>query len=108
MYGHIDKFAAWIEHARGSAFFFSTYTESTREENEALKSELSDANLRFKTALPKSLLPGGITFIDTGPNTKHEDFVTQAWTQNPLTWILSHIPGYPKKIATPNTAHKPR
>jgi hypothetical protein len=94
MYGHIDKFAAWIERARGAAFFFSTYTESTHDENEALKSELTDANLRYKTVLPAKLLPGSVTFIETPMGTKHEDFVTQAWTQNPLTWLLARIPGY--------------
>jgi hypothetical protein len=107
MYGHLDKFAAWIERARGAAFFFSAYTESTREENEALKSELDDANLRYKSALPKKLLPGEITFIDTGANMKHEDFVTQAWAQNPVQWVLSRIPGYPRAVPAAKPAkHK--
>ncbi len=107
LYGHVDKFAAWIERARGTAFFLSAYTESTREENEALKCELGDANLRYKSTLPKKLVAGEVTFIDTGTNTKHEDFVTQAWAQNPLQWILSRIPGYPRTAPATKTAkHK--
>lgn len=96
LYGQIDKFANWIERARGAAFFFSTYTESTREQNEALQSELTDANLRYASKLPKQLRPGTVAFVDTGLDwTHHNDFVTEAWTQNPLTWLFSHIPGYP-------------
>ncbi len=110
LYGQIDKFADWIERAHGGAFFFSTYTESTREQNEALQSELGDANLRYKTALPKALLPGVVSFVDSGLDwTRHNDFVTQAWTQNPLTWLFSRIPGYQKaKPVAAKNAHKPR
>ncbi|MBN8887793.1 MAG: hypothetical protein J0I77_18850 [Rudaea sp.] len=109
LYGNIDKFAAWIERAQGSAFFFSTWTESTQEQNEALKSELMDAGVRFKTALPIKLLPGSVSFVPTPAGTKHEDFVTQAWTQNPLSWLFSRIPGYPKgkPAATKPAASKP-
>jgi hypothetical protein len=108
LYGQIDKFATWIERARGAAFFFSTYTESTREQNEALKSELDDANLRYATTPPKQLRPGSVAFVDSGLDwTHHNDFVTQAWTQNPLSWLLSRIPGYPKTKAATKAAHKP-
>ncbi len=107
LYGQIDKFAAWIERARRSAFFFSAYTESTHDENEALKSQLTDANLRYKTALPTKLLPGSVTFMEAPATTKHEDFVTQAWTPNPLTWLFSRIPGYAKtRPATARPAPK--
>ncbi len=107
MYGQIDKFVSWLERARNGAFFFSAYGESTHDENEALKEELDEANLRYKTVLPKKLIPGGITFVDASSGTKHEDFVTQAWTQNPLTWVLSRIPGYPRTAAKPAAHHPP-
>lgn len=108
LYGQIDKFANWIERARGAAFFFSTYTESTREQNEALQSELTDANLRYASKLPKQLRPGTVAFIDSGLDwTHHNEFVTQAWTQNPLTWLFSHIPGYPNGKAAPANNVKP-
>ncbi len=96
MYGSLDKFTSWIEANRARTFFFSAYGESTHEEHEALKSQLDDANLRYKTVMPKKLLPGSIAFIDAGPNVKHEDFVTQAWTQNPLAFVLARIQGYPR------------
>ncbi|TLY51386.1 MAG: alpha/beta hydrolase [Gammaproteobacteria bacterium] len=103
MYGQLDKFASWIEAMHARTFFFSAYGESTHEENEALKSELDDVNLRYKTAAPKKLAPGSVTFVDAGPNVKHDDFITQAWTQNPLAWVLSRVPGYPR--AEPKTKH---
>ncbi len=104
LYGQIDKFVDWLEHAHASTFFLSAYGKSTHEENEALKQELDDANLRYKTAPPKKMLPGSITFIDAGAEVKHEDFVTQAWTQNPVAWVLSRIPGYPRGDASAEKA----
>ena len=99
MYGQIDKFVSWLDREHRRAFLLTAYGESTHEENEALKQELDEANLRYKSTLPKKLVPGTITFIDAGADVKHDDFVTQAWTQNPLTWVLSRIPGYPKASA---------
>ncbi|MFT3792522.1 MAG: hypothetical protein QM741_15990 [Rudaea sp.] len=112
LYGQIDKFTAWIERMHGSAFFFSASTESTREQNEALQAELDDANLRYTTKPPKLLRSGTVAFVDSGLDwTHHNDFVTQAWTQNPLTWLLSRIPGYPKTraaTAAAKTGHRPK
>jgi len=110
LYGQIDKFASWIESARGAAFFFSTFTESTREQNEALQSELADANMRYATTPPKLLRPGTVAFVDSGLDwTHHNDFVTAAWTQNPLTWLFSRIPGYPngKPAVAKNAKSRP-
>ncbi len=100
MYGEIDKFVDWLEHTHARTFFLSAYSDSTHDENEALKQELDDANLRYKVGPPKKMLPGSITFIDAGANIKHDDFVTEAWTQNPIAWVLSRIPGYPRGDAT--------
>lgn len=96
LYGQIDKFATWIDQMHDSTFFFSAFTQSTREQNEALKEQLTDANLRFKTVVPKALARGTVAFVDTGAATKHEDFMTQAWTQNPLANLLARIAGYPR------------
>ncbi|MGH8124167.1 MAG: hypothetical protein ACREPT_15530 [Rudaea sp.] len=108
MYGQIDKFVSWLDHEHGRTFFFTAYGASTHEENEAFKQELDEANLHYKTTLPKKLLPGSITCFDAGADVKHEDFVTQAWTPNPLTWVLSRIPGYahsaPKRAASKTQA----
>ena len=104
MYGQIDKFVSWLEHEHRRTFLLTAYGESTHQENEALKQELDEANLRYKSTLPKKLLPGTITFIDAGADVKHDDFLTQAWTQNPLNWVLSRIPGYPKASVLPKAS----
>ena len=52
------------------------------------------------------MLPGSITFVDVGPDVKHDDFVTEAWTQNPLAWVLSRIGGYPRGNAVPPNSPK--
>ncbi|MEP6939049.1 MAG: hypothetical protein ABI846_04745 [Rudaea sp.] len=107
LYGQIDKFVDWLVRARARTFFLSAYGVSTHDENEALKQELDDANLRYKATLPKKMLPGSITFVDVGSDVKHEDFVTQAWTQNPLAWVLARIGGYPRAaVATRNPPAK--
>lgn len=95
LYGQIDKFADWIIREHGRAFFFSTFTESTRDQNNALQSELRDADVRYTTTKPEVLRPGTVSFVDSGLDwTHHDAFVTQAWTPNPLTWLFSRIPGY--------------
>ena len=101
LYGQIDKFVDWLARAQSRTFFLSAYGVSTHEENEAFKQELDDANLRYKVGPPKKMLPGSINFIDVGPDVKHEDFVTQAWTQNPLAWVLARVGGYPRAGAPP-------
>lgn len=96
MYGQIDKFVDWAERTHRSAFLFSAYSDSTRDQNQALKSELADAHVPYRSELPAKLIAGGVWIVATPAGTRHEDFVTQAWTRNPLTWLLSRIPGYPR------------
>jgi hypothetical protein len=115
LYGNIDKFTDWIERTHGSTFFFSTYTESTRDQNAALRSQLDDDNVRYKTEPPKSLRAGSVTFVDSNLDwTHHNDFVTAAWTVDPLTWLLSRVPGYPKtkpaavRSAAAKAPHRPK
>ncbi|MBI2802966.1 MAG: alpha/beta hydrolase [Gammaproteobacteria bacterium] len=100
VYGHVDKFTDWILKARPPVFFFSAYSESTREGNQAVMQELNDERVVYRTTLPTTLARGGITILATDPTIKHEDFVSHAWVDNPLTWVLTRIPGYSQKPAT--------
>jgi hypothetical protein len=108
MYGEIDKFVDWLEQAHARTFFLSAYSDSTRDQNEALRQELYDANLRYEIGPPKKMLPGSIAFIDAGASVKHDDFVTEAWTQNPIASLLSRIPGYARGDAKASKALNPR
>jgi hypothetical protein len=40
--------------------------------------------------VPDSLSPGTVAFIDAG-DVKHEDFVSVAWTNDPLTDVLTRM-----------------
>jgi hypothetical protein len=111
LYGQLDKFADWFLRARKSAFCISAFTESTEDGNEAMMEDLHDAGVRIQTSLPTSLTSGSVAFIRSALSIKHEDFVTMAWTENPLTAVLTKIPGYsqappaPKKSPV-NKQHK--
>jgi hypothetical protein len=97
LYGDEEKFAHWLKRNHRAAFFLSASTGSTREENEAFKQRLNKMRLRYQTALPKQLRAGNIVFLDT--TASHDDFVTSAWAANPVTDILSRIPGYSRGAA---------
>ncbi len=100
VYGHVDKFTDWILNIRPPVFFFSAYSESTREGNQAVMQELNDERVVYRTTLPLNFARGGISIIATDPTIKHEDFVSRAWVENPVTWVLTRIPGYSQKPAT--------
>jgi hypothetical protein len=39
-------------------------------------------------------VPGMNVFLDAGAEVKHNDFVTQVWSRDPLKVFLSRIPGF--------------
>jgi len=93
LYGEFDTYLRWIAR-RESAFFFSAYSRSVREENAAFQKLLTERNIDFATAMPGKLAPGSVTFVDTGEEVQHNDFVTKAWVDDPLKDVLAKIPGY--------------
>jgi hypothetical protein len=95
LYAEMDKFAAWIER-RESAFFFSAFSRSARDENLALQRMLAERRIDFATALPSRLGPGSVTFLATADEVLHGEFVTKAWVDDPLRTVLARIPGYPR------------
>jgi hypothetical protein len=90
LYGELDKFTAWIANNK-NAFFVSSYTDSTENKNNLLKTMLKESNIVFGTELKKNKLNPGVTFVATNPETKHEDFVTQAWVEYPVKDILRRL-----------------
>jgi hypothetical protein len=90
LYGEQDKFADWIERARGRAFFVSAYSKSSREENEALRARLNQAGVQTQDSLPARLDPGVVAFIDAG-DVDHLGFVNSAWTSDPLRDVLARV-----------------
>jgi hypothetical protein len=96
LYAELDKFAAWIERRRHSAFFFSAYSRSARDENAALQQLLAEHRIDFVSTLPQRLGPGRVVFVATPEEVLHGEFVNRAWVDDPLRDVLARIPGYPR------------
>ncbi|MBV1703513.1 MAG: alpha/beta hydrolase [Hyphomicrobiales bacterium] len=91
VYGNEDKFANWIEDNRDRAFFFSAYSQSSKDSNDKIRALLDADHVPYASGLPDSLGPGVVSFLDAGQNLNHLDFVTQAWTGDPLQAALSRV-----------------
>jgi hypothetical protein len=99
IYGETEKFAAWIEGHADSGFFFSAFTPSSAAGNGDLQDQLMRQGLAVTLDLPPCLEAGDIAFLDTGPKVVHNDFVTQAWTAEPLRAIFDRIRAFPRETA---------
>jgi hypothetical protein len=93
LYSGLDKFASWITQNR-SAFFVSAYTHYTRGHNADLERILSERAVAYSTELSDRPLPGSVTFLSTGPEVTHRDFVTHAWVDNPIKDLLGRLAEY--------------
>jgi hypothetical protein len=87
VYGQLDKFASWIENNR-SGFFVSSYTHSTARHDHELMQMLKDKDVAVSEDMDGPLKPGRVVFIETGEGITHRNYVTQAWTQDPVKDVL--------------------
>jgi hypothetical protein len=90
LYGEPDKFARWIESETGRAFFVSAYSGSSKGGNLEMQARLERNGVHTENSLPASLRPGVVAFIDAG-DVSHDDFVSVAWTSDPLRDVLSRV-----------------
>lgn len=90
LYGEPDKFARWIEQERGRAFFVSAYSASSKAENRTLRERLEHDGISTESGVPATLGPGTVAFVDSG-DVSHEDFVNYAWTNDPITDVLTRV-----------------
>ncbi|HZL31346.1 MAG TPA: alpha/beta hydrolase [Pseudolabrys sp.] len=90
LYGEIGDFAKWIKNSR-SGFFVSAYTSSTRRQNMELANILREQNVPYSTDIGHHLWNGGVALLQTDADIRHRNFVTQAWTGNPIADILSKL-----------------
>jgi hypothetical protein len=86
LYAGIDQFADWIADHR-STFFVSSYTPHTAHHNADLEHELNERAVPYSSELRRNHLQGMVTFLPAG-DVSHRDFVTHAWTDNPVEDIL--------------------
>jgi hypothetical protein len=98
LYGDEEKFAGWVAARRRLGFLLSAYTDSTRDENATLQGMLAKRRIPYASALPSSLAPGTMAFVPCGGLDLHGDFVTRAWTPDPVKQALAMIPGYEPTI----------
>ncbi|HZQ01622.1 MAG TPA: alpha/beta hydrolase [Reyranella sp.] len=109
IYGEEEKFAAWIATRRRFGFLLSAYTESTIEGNGNLQALLTKRRVPYSASgVPKSLTPGTMAFVPCGAWEMHNDFMTRAWTADPLKQALAMIPGYPQTPPPPPVRAKKR
>jgi hypothetical protein len=99
LYSGLDKFASWIAQNR-SGFFVSAYTHYTRGHNADLERMLSERAVAYSTELRARPLPGSVTFLATGPDVRHRDFVTHAWVDNPIRDLLGRLGEYDTRTET--------
>jgi hypothetical protein len=95
LYGEEEKVAAWAATRRRLAFLLSAYTDSTKDENANLRTLLDKRRIPHVDSMPKALMPGTMAFVPCGSVDLHGDFMTRAWTSDPLKQALTMIPGYP-------------
>ena len=103
LYGELDKFAAWAS-ASPSRFLVSAYTPYTKRRNVDLERMLNKRGVSSGGALAEDLSRGGATFLATGPDAKHMDYVTQAWGPNPIADILRRMPAYGPNAPEPQAS----
>jgi hypothetical protein len=94
VYGELDKFASWIEHHR-SGFFVSSYTHYTARRDRELMSMLREKGIPVREGMDGPLRPGSVAFIETGEGITHRDYVTHAWTENPIKDVLVKMASTP-------------
>jgi hypothetical protein len=102
LYDGIDTFADWIANNR-SAFFVSSFTPYTERHNGDLEHLLRQRSVPYGSELRPNHLQGTVTFLPAG-DVPHQDFVTHAWTDNPVTDILARMDDVDPKLETATVA----
>jgi hypothetical protein len=96
LYDNADDFADWLSDHQSSAFFFSAFSTSSADGNGALQDMLLKQGGDFTSDPPDCLHAGDVVFLDTGDRASHNDYVSHAWTDDPLTWLFNRIPEFPR------------
>jgi len=94
VYGELDKFASWIVNNR-SGFFVSAYTRYTQRHDQELMQMLRDKGVAISDDMDGPLHPGSVVFVKTPDGVTHRDYVTHAWTANPVREVLVKMASTP-------------
>ncbi len=91
IYGDVEKFDAWVRADHKRAFLFSAYSTASRKWNLQLEDALRQDDIGFSQALPETIQKGSINFFEVPGNVDHVEFMSSAWTTDPLQWVLQRI-----------------
>jgi hypothetical protein len=94
VYGELDKFASWIVNNR-SGFFVSAYTRYTKRHDRELMQMLKEKDVAISEDMDGPLRPGSVVFVETPEGVTHRDYVTRAWTENPVKEVLVKMAATP-------------
>jgi hypothetical protein len=94
VYGELDKFASWIVNNR-SGFFVSSYTHYTKRHDDELIKMLKEKGIAISQDIDGPLRPGSVVFVETQEGVTHRDYVTHAWTENPVKEMLVKMAATP-------------
>jgi hypothetical protein len=94
VYGELDKFASWIEKNR-TGFFVSSYTHYTARRDHELMNMLRQKGIAVSQDMDEPLRPGSVVFVETPEGVRHRDYVTHAWTRNPVKEVLVKMASTP-------------
>ena len=94
VYGELDKFASWIENNR-SGFFVSSYTHYTKRHDRELMQMLKEKRIAISEDMNAPLRPGSVVFVETPKGVTHRDYVTHAWTGEPVKEVLMKMAATP-------------
>ena len=106
VYGELDKFASWIENNR-SGFFVSAYTRYTKRHDRELMEMLKDKGIAISEDMDGPLRPGSAVFVETPEGVTHRDYVTHAWTENPVKEVLVKMAATPALTRMAASASSP-
>src|ERR1700761_8103201 len=94
VYGELDKFASWVEKSR-TGFFISSYTHYTARHDHELMQMLREKGVAVSENMNEPLRPGSVVFVETPEGVRHRDYVTHAWTRNPVKEVLVKMASAP-------------
>src|SRR4030088_277682 len=105
VYGELDKFASWIVNNR-SGVFVSAYTHYTKRHDNELMQILKEKGIAIAEDMDGPLRPGSVVFVETPEGVTHRDYVTHAWTENPVKEVLVKMAATPAltRMAASGTA----
>ena len=101
LYDGMDTFADWIAKNR-SAFFVSSFTPYTERHNADLERLLRERSVPYGSELRPNHIQGMVAFLPA--DVPHQDFVTHAWTDNPVTDILARMDDVDPNVETATVA----